>query len=512
MVEPKGGPVKPPILDLKPARSTKKKSAPSPGMKSSGKAPKTSSASKNETAEKNKNDAPENNKGTTKAESFSTDHSTQKSPGIAIIPLAIGMIGSSLLTIIILIPLILLGIVRPLNQPEVPPQLTYLEQRIGATEKLLTQNLTILNVMDDQINTLREQLGSEMDEFSNRMTRLAEQQKDLQQQQVDLSENINNITLQLNNIQANENNGEKLASLEKSISDLNTRMSAIAAGSSSEDAAKLGAEIAQIREDFQKLPEIVQGQFQTILDQQIMDLQSQMQQIASSMDDLEIQLAEVVATAQTNTQNISALDQISMDQIPSEENLPNTQNQTMQVSLYLPLALMGVETALANGRNFDTELQSLALYLPSLEIPETLREMARDNRPLPSAIIESFNRTIPSILAARPKDPDAGWSEQLWNNIRALLALRPTDQTIGDPIEVLVSQIESAVNRSDFSAAATLISQLPQPMILALGELNSQIANLADANNLLQQARSLTLSQSTGAQDINPSEPVQSIQ
>ncbi len=111
------------------------------------------------------------------------------------------------------------------------------------------------------------------------------------------------------------------------------------------------------------------------------------------------------------------------------------------------------------------------------------------------------------MLSSKPKDPDAGWSQQLWDNIRSLLALRPVGQTEGDQTENLVSLIEAAINRSDFTTAANLISQLPPPMILALGELNSQIAALGRANNLLDQARSLTLSQLATGQDINISEP-----
>jgi len=133
--------------------------------------------------------------------------------------------------------------------------------------------------------------------------------------------------------------------------------------------------------------------------------------------------------------------------------------------------------------------------------------MASNSRPLPSLIIENFNRAIPAILSARPKDPDAGWSQQLWDNVRSLLALRPTGQTIGDQTENLVSRIETYINGSDFSAAATLINQLPSPMILTLGELGPQINALGAANNLLSTARSLTLIQLAPDLNTNGSKP-----
>ncbi|VAW25200.1 hypothetical protein MNBD_ALPHA11-2137, partial [hydrothermal vent metagenome] len=242
------------------------------------------------------------------------------------------------------------------------------------------------------------------------------------------------------------------------------------------------------------------------LDLQNSALKAEIEQITSTMTGLDERLAQTIATMETNAKNISALDQANMEQIPSGE-IQNEQNQAQQAPLYLPLALMGMETALINGQRFDAELQSLALYLPSLEVPALVDEMAASSRPLPSDIIENFNRTIPAMIAARPKDPDANWLQQLGDNMRSLLALRPTGQIEGDQIQNLVSQIEAAINRSDFTAAANLISQLPQPMIAALGELNSQILALGSANNLLDQARSLTLSQLATGQDIKISEP-----
>ncbi len=503
MVEPKGGPVKPPILDLKPSKSTTKKSSPVSGAKSAAKTPKAKPAAKSEIPPQNtnKNTGPikEN---TAKTKGFTAETLAAKPSKFAIIPAAIGATGGALLAIIILVPLILSGILKPLGQTEI----TSLDQRISNTEELITQNLVGFNVMDEQVNALRERLGSQIDGFLAQTKLLADQQKSFEQQQALLLQNIDSISQQLNDLPASPDNGAELAALEESISDLNTRLNAIAAGSSSEDAAKLGADISRIQADILSLPEKILAQIQADLDLQNSDLQTEIEQITSAMTVLDERLAQTIATMETNAKNISALDQASVEQISSGD-IQNEQNQTQQAALYLPLALMGMETALINGQRFDTELQSLALYLPSLEIPALVDEMAINSRPLPSLIIENFNRAIPAMIAASPKDPDAGWLQQFGDNMRSLLALRPTGQTAGGQTENLVSQIEAAINRSDFSAAANLISQLPQPMVLALGELNSQILALGSANNLLDQARSLTLSQLATGQDTKTSEP-----
>ncbi|MCF6325984.1 MAG: hypothetical protein L3J21_01685 [Devosiaceae bacterium] len=507
MVEPKGGPVKPPILDLKPTKSTTKKPNPVPGAKSAAKTAKASSATKREIPPQNTNkNTGANKESAAENQSFTPKPSIVKPSGFAIIPVAIGAIGGALLAIIIMVPLILSGILKPLGQSEITPQIASLDQRVRITEEQITQNLVGFSVMDEQVNGLRERLGSQIDGFSTQTKLLADQQKNFEQQQALLLQNIDSISQRLNDLPASPDNGAELAAIEKSISDLNTRLNAVAAGSTSEDAAKIGADIAQIQADFLNFPEKIQSQIQNNLDLQISDIKAQIAQIASTTTILDERLAQAIATIEINEKNISDLDQVNLDKIPSAET-QSGQNQTLQASLYLPLALMGMETALASGKEFDTELQSIALYLPSLQIPDLVNEMASNNRPLPSLIIENFNRAIPAMLAAKPKNPDAGWSQQLWDNMRSLLALRPVGQTEGDQTENLVSQIEAAINRSDFSAAAGLITQLPPPMILALGELNSQITALGSANNLLDQARSLTLSQLATGQDINISEP-----
>ncbi len=503
MVEPKGGPVKPPILDLKPSKSSTKKPNPVSGTKSAAKTPKANPAAKTKIPPQDtKKPTRPSKKSTAEDKSFTPKSSTTIPSRFDVVPAAIGAIGGALLAIIILVPLILSGLLKPLGQSEITP----LAQRITNTEELITQNLVGFNVMDEQVNALRERLGSQIDGLSAQTKLLDNQQKTFEQQQAQLLQNIDSISQQLTNLPASPDIGAELTPIQESISNLTTRLNAIAAGSTSEDAAKLGADIAQIQADFLNLPEFIQTQVQAGLVLQNSALKTEIEQIASAMTVLDKRLAPAIAAIEANAKNISTLDQTPSDEVQSN------QNQTLQASLYLPLALMGMETALANGQRFDAELQSLALYLPSLEIPALVDEMSLNSRPLPSIIIENFNRTIPAMLSAKPKNPDAGWIQQLGDNMRSLLALRPVgqtegEQTVGDQTENLVSQIEAAINRSDFTAAANLVSQLPPSMILALGELNSQILALGNANNLLNQARSLTLSQLATGQDIDISEP-----
>lgn len=159
----------------------------------------------------------------------------------------------------------------------------------------------------------------------------------------------------------------------------------------------------------------------------------------------------------------------------------------------LPLALSGFEAAIRNGRPYESELQALATALPTLEIPPVLTANAAQGLPSPERISRDLANTIPAILAAKPADPNAGWSDKLVDRAKSLLALRPTRDITGDTPEAIIAQLEDALTHQDFIAASALIKDLPQAMRAAADKIPAAIARLATAQNFTRTARTTAL-------------------
>src|SRR5690606_31060425 len=104
-----------------------------------------------------------------------------------------------------------------------------------------------------------------------------------------------------------------------------------------------------------------------------------------------------------------------------------------------------LETAIATGNPFASQLAALETLLPTLTVSGDARAAASGVTP-PADLLAQLRADIPKILAARPQDDNAGWAETLLGQAASTLALRPTD---GDSPEGLVGRTEAALASGD---------------------------------------------------------------
>jgi hypothetical protein len=73
--------------------------------------------------------------------------------------------------------------------------------------------------------------------------------------------------------------------------------------------------------------------------------------------------------------------------------------------------------------------------------------------------------------------------------MRGLLAIRPSGEMTGDSPEAVLSRLEAAIERRDFTAASPLFGALPEQMQTLAGNLPAEIAALAAAETFLAAQR-----------------------
>jgi hypothetical protein len=107
--------------------------------------------------------------------------------------------------------------------------------------------------------------------------------------------------------------------------------------------------------------------------------------------------------------------------------------------------------------------------------------------------MQSFETALPGILAAR--GPASGdWVSNATDWVKSLLALRPAEEQPGDSPEAIVSRIEGAMSRRDYTSALSLMGLLPPPMQAAANSVSDDIAVHAQADTLVADLRARALS------------------
>ena len=162
------------------------------------------------------------------------------------------------------------------------------------------------------------------------------------------------------------------------------------------------------------------------------------------------------------------------------------------VDLRLPLALAGFAEALDTGVSFADELALIRAALPDLDIPETVAAAAVDGLGSPARLQDAFRARLPDMLAAKPADASAGWTDQVLDRLKALVALRPVAGSNDSP-EGQVGAIEAALATHDYRAAATGFAALPEPMRAAAGGLDETVSRFAAAIEVITRARAEAL-------------------
>ncbi|NMA99365.1 MAG: hypothetical protein GX970_14890 [Phyllobacteriaceae bacterium] len=159
----------------------------------------------------------------------------------------------------------------------------------------------------------------------------------------------------------------------------------------------------------------------------------------------------------------------------------------------LPLIFSGLDSAFANGRGFEPELNALRGALPEASVPEALAGRATGGLPRPEAVRQALTQIIPDMLAQRPINAEGDWQEATLDWFRGAVAMRPNGDVEGDSPDARVARLEAAVGRGDFQSAAEELDALPDAMRAPAGSIEADIKALAEAQAFIDALRAQAL-------------------
>lgn len=252
-----------------------------------------------------------------------------------------------------------------------------------------------------------------------------------------------------------------LSAIEQQLQTLENRIEAVAAGASTEDASALAESLSGIENGLAAL--------------------------TGRIGEAETRLSTTDAGLTAIRSNIEALEAAI-----AAQNL-NVGGTELGPAVQLPLILTGLESAFSRGRPYEAEMRSLLALLPDLDVPDAITANAATGLIRPDALARRFDEAVPNILAGRTGETTGDWTRDAIEWAKAILALRPAEELEGDTPEAIVSRLEAAVERYDFTSAAVLLAQLPAPMRLAAGEIGEAIAAHADAEQFIAALRAQAL-------------------
>lgn len=451
MAQKQSGPVKPPTLDMqarKPSPRTPSKSADA-----------AQSASTEETAAKpdpapRPSDSPKTEPAASSRPAQS--RGAPESPQFPLLPAALSAATGAALAVLIILGLASTGLLSGL----MPQTSSGDSERLTFAEEQVSEALVGFNALNRQVSDLSARFDTAQSGTSDTLDQLASRQDEL------------DATLE--NLPAPETTAEiDFSPLETRIDQLDNRLAALQSGASPEQADALASDLADLRAGL----EVLSGQVSTL---------------SLDVAELDNNLTVTSQGLMSESEVITSL-QAEIASLKSDPALPYSDTQLLR----LPLALSGLETALEGGRPFVAELQSLLTLVPQLSASDELNTAAEAGLPGPGQLVTAFSRDVPSIMAARPVDPDASMVDGLWARAQAMFAIRPTGETGADPVSDALARAEDALANRRFAAAAEALSQLPVPMQAAAGETLTAITLMAEAETLLADARASVLVSST---------------
>ncbi len=228
-------------------------------------------------------------------------------------------------------------------------------------------------------------------------------------------------------------------------------------------------------------------------------LTSRLDGISTETDQLSAKLAALEAAKTVAPETVTALDTVlqtlerKVETLSSGVEALQSAPAPKPVDLRLPLALSGLSDALETGAGFSRELALIRAALPDLAIPDIVAAAAVSGLGNPSDLEARFTALLPGILAAKPADDRASWTDRLVDKFKALVALRPVAGSADTSPEALVSRIEAALGARDYAAAAKAFAALPQPMRQAAGGIDGTVDAFAAASDLVARAREAAL-------------------
>ena len=350
-------------------------------------------------------------------------------------PALYGAIGGAIIAIAVCYGLAETGYWPGGNAAEVTARLDQLQGRLDAADKANSAGAAALTEVNTRVATLESNFAAKLAAAADTLTAMQKTVTGLQ--------------------------GVKpadTAPLEAEIKTLNARVDAVAAGASSADAGALAANISAVQ-------------------QSVSDIAGKLAALGAKASATDA----AVAGLKTDVDAAKASIAKAGSAAPSSE--------TIATAMHVPLLLMSVESAIAAGRSFGTELESLSTAAPSVKVPASLVSRAYDGLPSPDDLAARFSSAVPWILAARPPGTDTSWQGQTLDWLKKTLALRPAGVEDGDSPEAMLSRVEAALGRHDFAAAAEGFDKLPTEMRQAAGRTGDDIHAMADALKYLDDVK-----------------------
>jgi len=300
----------------------------------------------------------------------------------------------------------------------------------------------------------------DLSQFDARATRLESAIASREAESEQIADRINGLEAQIAGIEPASTEGlaaqADLDAMSGQIGELSSRIEAIAAGAS-------GDEVSEVADN-------------------LSSLSTQIGDLANRLDTLEPQIAETQPILETAMTRLDDLDARIASQSDFETVAAERDRATQ-----LPAALGALETAIASGQPFAAQLASVETLLPDLEISSQVRTAANAGVASASGLLAQLRAAIPEILAARPRDEQAGWAQTLLDQAASAIALRPTD---GDTPQALVGRTEAALDAGELDAARAAFSALPDPMQSAAPQFARGLDRAIAVEALLDAARS----------------------
>jgi hypothetical protein len=439
MAERKSGPVKPPVIDLtaRPADTR----AEVPADKADAPADKAAAPAATASTEQATAKAPP------ERPAAETPATPPAAPRRRVWPAALaGAIGGAVLGAIIAVA-VSYGLAERGYWPGERAragQVADLEQRLAALEAAGPAAQTAITDLSGKFAALQADIGQRLDGAS---TALAAVQQSVAKLQAAPAADLGPIEAQLRTV--------------------SSRLDAVAAGASSADAGALAANLATVQQDLAALSQKVGA------------------------------LTDRVAAGDTTTKELKAELDSAKAAIDQAAAAPTP--KAIASAMQLPLLISALEADFNGGRPYATDLGNVAAAIPEARVPAAVSAAADTGLPAPAELAAAFEAKMPDIIAARPTPADAGWTTQLGDWARNVLALRSEGAEAGDGPDAVLSRLEAAVKRHDFAGAVTLLKQLPPPMQQAAGDVAGRLEAAAAAQAFLTDLRRTALAPISGA-------------
>ncbi len=338
----------------------------------------------------------------------------------------------------------------PANLLNSPADIVALEKTAKSQQQVISENANSLNSAVSRLEILEKvQKSNSQDNqvFQENLAQLTKQIAALRNQALtknDLPEPVD------------------LSQIEKRLTLLNDKITTIDAGANSADASAIVNSITLLREQ------------SNILNNEITNLKASNANYSSKISKLNDSIAAVSQANDDLTQQLATLSTSSPNLIAPKQS---------------PLSTTAFEGAINSGSSFIGELAAIKIAYPEIDIPKPIIENANTGFTSPNEIIKQFGQLVPELLAAKPIDENATWSQKLAQKTFSVLAIRPLGETEGDSIEAIIANIEVALNNNDFIKANGFFNMLPQELRLIASNSEKDIANMALAQSLINELK-----------------------